>query len=582
MSHLSPTRLPVPDPEERRGRRLGRSRRFLVVMACLGVLGLAIQVGAVPAYRYLKTLRARNAAHKALEFLAAGRLEEAARQSRLGHEFAPEEPDVLRVVARLSGRLQHPDALNRYQTFIATGRAEFSDRFEMLEIAVRTGRTDLARPLLAALLKEAPTDRRVWRLAQQQVRQLGDLTSAVRLARTVVSRFEGESEAGLELASLLLLTGETARIDEALHMLWGLAVVPSPNRLRAVALLANRPDLKASEAETLARLLDGPSGSPAAPLTTTLLSCQLRLRSHPEKRSEWLALALHSVPTNGPVSEVCELVLWLGQQDAIQLSGFHLPVARCRTNFPLMAARLDYLIGTGGDQELEQVISDLDNVLDPGTRAAVQGSLAAKRGRLDEAEVAFRGALNGAGSRSDVVASFVAREAERYGMNGIAVQALQSQMDRLGAGLEAARRILRVLRTEPDLHEALVTLRRLHGLLPGDDTVALERAWLELFLGENSEWALAKLKGLTGERPLDASLQPALALAQWRMGNHAEALNTIERTSPDPERMSARERVVYALVLGANNRREAARRVARMIPRESMRKQFDELLAPLL
>lgn len=582
MADPFPTPVWSPDPAGRRPRRFGRSLRFVLILACLMGLGLVIQAVARPAYRKVKVLRGRSEARQAMELFAAEKLEEAARHSRLAYEFAPEEPEVLRVVARLSARLRHRDAFARYRALIATGTAEFTDRLQMAEIAVQTGRTDAARPLLTALMKEAPTDRAVWQLAQQQVRQLGDLTQAIRLARVVVARFEGEAEAEFELATLLLLSAEPARIEEGIRILWGLALTPSTIQRNAVAILSRWPNLKPSEAETLARVLDGSSGSTPQSLTTVLLTCQLRLRSHPEKRQEWLSLALRFVPTNAPVPEVCDLMLWLGEHDAVSLADAYLPADRCRTNFPLMAARLDYLIGTGQDQELQRVVSDLDNVLDPGTRAAAQGALAARRGRRDEAERAFLGALNGAGARAKLVAPFVAREAERHGFNAVAVQALQMQMGTPGAGLDATRRILRLLKTEPDLQEALVTLRRLHVLLPGDDTVALERAWLELFFGENSEWAVAELKRLSGERPSDAPLRSALALAHWRTGNFAEALALIERSAPDPATMSAREKVVYALVLGANNQREAARRVARMIPRESMRKQFDELLAPWL
>ncbi len=555
--------------------------RFVMVLACLTGLAVVIQAVARPVYRKAKVLRARSAAREASDLMVADKLEEASRHSRLAYEFAPDKPEVLRVVARLSTRLGHPDAFARHQAFAATGRADLTDRIEMAELAVRTGRTDAARPLLTVLMKEVPTDRRVWRLAQRQVRQLGDLTQAIQLARVVVSRFASDSEAELELATLLLLTGEPVRVEEGIRILWGVALSRSPSQRNAVAILARRPSLKPSEAETLARVLDGSAGASVS-LTSVLLSCQLRLRSHPEKRLEWLARALRSVPTNAPVPEVCELVLWLGEHDAVSLADVYLPPERCRTNFALMAARLDFLMGMGRDEEFLQAVFDPANVLDSGTRAAAQGTLAARQGRRDEAERAFRGALDEAGARSHLVAPLVAREAERHGFNAVAVQALQLQMKTPGAGLEAARRILRLLRTEPDLREALVTLRRLHVLLPGDDTVVRERVWHELFMGENSEWALAELKRRSAEQPSDATFLPALAFAHWRAGNAAEALVTIESASPDPARLSPREKVVYALLLGANNQREAARRVARMIPPESMRKQFGELLAPWL
>ena len=346
---------------------------------------------------------------------------------------------------------------------------------------------------------------------------------------------------------------------------------------QAAQTLAGLPDLKPAEAETLARVLES---SATNSLSRSLLSLQLRILSQPARTNEWFEKALALVPTNGPVPEVCQLVLWLTERNGLAFAGGHVPEARCRTNLLLMVARLDYLVGINDSAGLASAVGDSGNVLDPGMRSAATGALASKQGRRDEAERAFRAALDAGGSRVMLVAPFVAREAERQGYNAVAVQALQLAMETPGREMDAARRILRLLENDPNPAQGLATMRRLHSKLPTDETIVLERAWQELLAGENSAWALAELQRLAGARPEDGGVRFALALAEWRNGRASEALTTMEKVPVELESLTPRQRVVYAVVLGANDQREAARRVVRGIPAGPGAATYEALLQP--
>jgi len=570
----------APEREEgvaRPPRRLARSRLFMLVVAVLLVLGIGVRVAVPPAYRWVKAKRARKAAGEAERLLGEGRLEDSARFSRVAYELAPNEAEVLRVVARLSARLGRSDAVSHYLAYRATGQMLPEDRIAMAEAAIRFGRVDVARPLLAELTTERPTDRHVWRLALAYARQSAPLAESVALARSVVSRFGGDTEAEFELASMLVGSGQPAWGGEGRRILWGLALGRTALDEQAAQTLAGLPDLKPAEAETLARVLES---SATNSLSRSLLSLQLRILSQPARTNEWFEKALALVPTNGPVPEVCQLVLWLTERNGLAFAGGHVPEARCRTNLLLMVARLDYLVGINDSAGLASAVGDSGNVLDPGMRSAATGALASKQGRRDEAERAFRAALDAGGSRVMLVAPFVAREAERQGYNAVAVQALQLAMETPGREMDAARRILRLLENDPNPAQGLATMRRLHSKLPTDETIVLERAWQELLAGENSAWALAELQRLAGARPEDGGVRFALALAEWRNGRASEALTTMEKVLVDLESLIPRQRVVYAVVLGANDQREAARRVVRGIPAGPGAATYEALLQP--
>lgn len=577
MSPPTATR-PIPPAASGGARRIGRSKKFLLWMVGLIVVGLGMAAVAKPAYRQLKTVRSRRAAGLGEGLLAAGRLEEAARQARLALELAPAEPTSLRLAGRISAVGMRPEALAYWQSYLATGKALPAERLEVAELAVRMGRTDVARPLLEVLVRESPQDRHVWRLLQRHVRNLGDIRQALALARMVVAKFPGESEAEVELADLLVLSGDPRSREEGRRILWGVAMVPSAIQPFAASILLGQSLLSPVEAETLSRVLGNPGGTNARGVT--LLRGRLQLVAHPERRLEVISKVTSSVPTNAPITEVCELVLWLTDVGALESAGPFLPSDRCRTNLLLMAGQLDYLVSTGRDEELRRVLDDPGSVVDPGMRSAAEGALAAKRGRREEAERAFRGALDSGAARIQLIAPFVAREAERHGFIEVAVQALQIGMDAPGRALTNGRQILRLLEKNPDSTQALMTLRKLNAALPGEDAVTEERLWLELLAGENTAWALPEATRLAAAKPDDASLRAALALARWRSGDTTRALATIEEGLSDAESMPVRFRVAYTAILGANDQREAARRIARTLSQGSLRQPAEKLVAP--
>ncbi len=569
---------PIPSPSSGGARRIGKSKKFLLWMVGLIVVGLGIAAVAKPAYRQLKTVRSGRAAALGESLLAAGRFEDAARQARLALELAPGEPTSLRLAGRISAMGLRPEALAYWQSYLATGKAPTSERLEVAELAVRMGRTDVARPLLEALVRDSPQDRHVWRLLQRHVRNLGEIRQALSLARMVVAKFPGDTEAEVELADLLVLAGDPKSREEGRRILWGVAMVPSAIQPSAAAILMGHSLISPVEAETLSRVLGNPGGTNAPGVD--LLRGRLQLVAHPERRLEVISRVTSTVPTNAPVADVCELVLWLTDAGALESAGPFLPSDRCRTNLLLMAGQLDYLVSTGRDEELRRVLDDPGSVLDAGMRSAAEGALAAKRGRREEAERAFRGALDSGASRIQLIAPFVAREAERHGFMDVAVQALQIGMDAPGRALMNGRQILRLLEQNPDSTQAILTLRKLNAALPGEDAVIAERLWLELLAGENTAWALPEATRLAAARPDDVSLRAALALARWRGGDNSRALTTIEEGLTDAESMPVRFRVAYTTILGANDQREAARRIARTLPQGSLRQHAEKLVAP--
>lgn len=279
-----------PRPITLQTRRLSGRRRFgrRLTLVLLVLLGLSIPAGifARPLYRTVKAMRGRSAAKQGELLMKSGQIEPAVQKLRLAYRFAPKDPDVLRSVAQMNATLRSPDTLSFYEALLATSEARFSDRVAATEVALWSERREVAGAWVQALVKEAPRERVVWRLAQEHELRFGRISTAVELARHVVALFRSDAEAELELGSLLLQTPDRRRREEGLRLLWSIALGRTPWKEQAAQRLAQQPELRTTEAATLARILEG---IPDNPLPTRLVVAQLQVRARPESRQEWAA-----------------------------------------------------------------------------------------------------------------------------------------------------------------------------------------------------------------------------------------------------------------------------------------------------
>lgn len=571
-----------PRPMTLQTRRLSGRRRFgrRLTLVVVVLLGLSIPAGifARPLYRTVKAIRGRSAAKEGELLMKSGQIEPAVQKLRLAYRFAPKDPEVLRSVAQMNATLRSPDTLSFYEALLATGEARFSDRVAATEVALWSERREVAGAWVQALVKEAPRERVVWRLAQEHELRFGRISTAVELARHVVALFPSDAEAELELGSLLLRTSDRRRREEGLRLLWSIALGRTPWQEQAAQRLAQQPELRTTEAATLARILEG---IPDNPLPTRLVVAQLQVRSRPESREEWAAKVIGWLGPEPSAEDVLGVVNWLEHHGTLHLAGPILPEERCRTNRALMGARVDYLVATEKETELEALLAAPSDVFDDALRAASRGAMQGKLGRRAAAERAFVDAIEASG-RMDLAMPFVAREAERIGATDVAVRALRRWMEVPGSAMPAGRRLTELLDTLPDMIGRRDALRRLNELVPAEDWVIQELVWAELFTDGNFDWARRECDRWQKQRPTDLSGRMAAALGLWRSGDAVGALALMESGALDPDTMDVREKAAGAIVLGANGRREAARQMIRSIPKAQLKLQMEQLLRPFL
>jgi predicted Zn-dependent protease len=153
----------------------------------------------------------------------------------------------------------------------------------------------------------------------------------------------------------------------------------------------------------------------------------------------------------------------------------------------------------------------------------------------------------------------------------VAVKAYQRLFNVPGRGIWAAVESLRVLRGLDDAVLLRDVLRELNRQLPGDDSVAAERAWAELFVDNKSPDAITIAKRIRSAQPSDTNGRFLTALALLKEDKHSEALAEIESSFSRWEDLQPRWQLVYIAALGANHQREAARNLASRIDRKTVR-----------
>ena len=171
---------------------------------------IAAALGGRPLYRAAKEARARAAAVRGEALLRSGSLDPGMHQLRVAFQLAPQDPEVLRIVARTSAQTGNPEAAGFFRSLMEMGAATLEDRLMAAELFLRGGERDSSGKLVQALTREVPKDPRAWRLAIEHSGRFSSLRDSIALARNVVARFPGEAEFEFELGRFLSTSPRSA------------------------------------------------------------------------------------------------------------------------------------------------------------------------------------------------------------------------------------------------------------------------------------------------------------------------------------------------------------------------------------
>ena len=553
---------------------------FRVVLA-FAVAAVVLALVGRQGWRQLKIQRGRKLARTASTLIQEQKYPEAQRAIRAAVLMAPSDPEVLRSTARWSALAGRPESLKYWAKYASLVPLTPAEQLEYLDLALALNRLDVSKVLLRQVLARDPKGHEITLRVLRHNVLSGDLDSALKSARTAAEFFPADEQIQLTLGGLLIAQKNRLLQAEGRRVLWNLALGTGPGRDGALEALMSSQVLDRGDKELLIHTLE--KREPPT-LNDQLKALNLRMgaESSPRDREALLQQSL-TLATRfpGPTNRLY-LAAWLLQVGATNRAIELVPWTEAGTNSGVAVGVLDLLLRSSGPEELPYQLARLSNSLPAGLLEGANAVIAARAGRSGEASGHLAVALKAVANRPAQLLQ-VATLAEKAGQPATAVDALLRAAEIFPSlTLPSCRRALALVRPLDDLTVARRAMNRLADFLPGEDSVVLERVWLDLLFNDRIDGAVSFLLPILEHPQLGEQARFALALAELRQGKNASALGRIEAAPVDPERLPPRLQAVYVAVLQANDQREQAQRLVRRIPLNSLRGQERELIARLL
>ena len=546
------------------------SRRFVVLLGTLAVLALVGLLGARPAYRWFKGQRARAMVAQGEAAALTNDWAQVGRVVQTTLRLAPEETRVLRLAARYSSHENLPAGLNYWPMVQAKEPLSLDDQYDYASLAVSLGRTDVSAQLLQRLVATNQIDPKVLRLVVIHSQAVGSMNEAINAARRWVSEVPGNEEAENALAGLLFGRPSPAERREGRGLLWGLALGKSRFSTNAVEKLAASPELSQGENLVLLKQIENRPDQ----LVTSYI---LRIKLNPGQEPELINGMVKAVLEDGSVPQLAAAASWLADNKHVSRVLDVLPMKVAEKNPVLMTGRLQALLENGQTAEVKRFLELDTSKVEAFMLHCLRAYAAQKEGKPQLMAGHFENALAAAGGVPSRL-RFVAGYAERIGQPTAAISAYKRLMGWPPATLESAQNILRLASALNDTRTLRESTGQLANYLPGDRGVAILDAYLGALLQDTSARAKENLVRLLGDKPNEADAILALALIELRLGESQAALARLEKMPPGWVQLTPQNAAIYAAVLGANEQREAARRLARGLDVSKLRPEEADLI----
>ncbi len=554
-------------------------RRFLILVGVVLAIGVAAKI----AYSPGKAWWGRRQARASEVLWNGGDMAGAGQRLKAALHYGPRDPEVLRWAARYCARAGLPQGLTYFEMLLGLPQSTRADRIDYIELALNLNRIDLAGVEITRMLAVEPDALDLLHLLIRQQRGARDIDGAIRTSRHTVLLKPADERNQFVLGSLLLEKRSVpALVGEGRRLLIGLVVANGTTAGRAVSRLAAAGGLGRGEIEVLLKWL---ASHPPTAMADRLLAVDLRLMANPQDSNRLVAQTVRSLEPEFQTTNLPVVINWATSRGGSAALLETLPVGAAATNKTTLGLRAVILANLQQWNELETLLTANESRFEKFILESLRGRIAFARGRYSEAQPHFEAAMDAPGVRVVQLRTF-ARELEAIGDTLMAARSLRRAMVLavrsgdatvvLNAGLE----VLRLLGPTDESEIIRDTLHQLNDALPGDDALAGERAWFDLFYVDQIAKASETARRLRARHPEDPQWRFLVALGELRVGRAVEALQAIEEQPVTGSAMRPRWKAVYVAALGAGGRREAARRLAIQIPDDGLKSIERRLVDP--
>lgn len=563
-----PTPAAVPPPRRRRN-------LWLWLLVTLVVLVVAGAFSARPAYRLFKNWRAEQFANQAEEFARQQKWREAYDKAQGAVQLSPNNPRCQRLVATLLNQFGSEGAMWYWEQLLSGPDAQLSDREEALQAAIRMGRGDLSDRHAAVLVTNAATSPRGLLLLSELARLRNDATNAILFAR-VAHRREPDNPTNTIALGGLLLSSSSAKLQiEGKELLRALAHATGPLQLRAIQLLAARPDASRLDREECLELL---GSLPGRDLATELLRRDIQVQLDPLRK---LQVAEDTVEKygKGKPEEVAAVAAWLIRHGLHARALDLVQPEEAYQNDAVFRIRYEALAGAERWEDAYRYLLDPKARGDEMPLELLRLRAAEKLGRAEDVQLHWQRLLKIAGSDARQL-RILAETAERGKSLDTAVAAYRALTGIPYEEENAWRNIVRVLDAQGDTWNARDAARKLQRLKKDDQPLAMQITYYDLLLGEDVERALQRAQAFVKESPTNVLNRVVLALGELRNNNPAGAREAISGITVDWTRIPPGARAILVATLGANQQNDAAARLLARLPLKILKPEERDLIRP--
>jgi Tfp pilus assembly protein PilF len=570
-------------PSGSRGRSTAKGgknrRRLLLIGIAVAVVGVVLLgIAAKFAYPRIKLARGRQDAVEAMSAMRKGQLDAAGAKVKTALAMAPKSPEVLRAAAQYCGLKGDPAGINYYQMLLATPAGGLGDQTNLIRLAHSTKYVGQAREVIRQMLQANSNDVMALQFLVENHLLADDRDRAIKSAAFGLKAHPTNAWFQFTLGSLLVDDPRGAKYqDEGRKLLFALAISQLPERNAAQNRIARSPNLTKAEMAVLQRQIQG---RPDRSTEDEILLYDLRQRQNPEDAAKIVTEALTRYLTEDPNDGLPQVVGWAASGRQFESILRALPSKVAQTNAGVAPLYAGVLAASDQWDELERFLlsseSTIGKILSTGFRAR----LAMARGNRPEAESLFR-SLGTVKEVPMIDAQILAEQAEAAGLPEVAVDIYQRIANNPGATIDASLKSLRLLSSLEDVAQVRELSKRLARIFPQAEYLAGEYAWASLVVGEDVAESRDTFGKLSEKTPSNPSWRYCLAYAELKMGRASKALELVQGAGVPLKDLSPRMVVVHALVLEANDQRDAARRTANMVDLKRLRPAERSLLKDL-
>lgn len=576
-----------------------RGLQYIVLpVIILVALGIVASLVARPLYRKYRESRGRAAALRSMEEFAAGETAQAVRSLRLALQMAPEDPTVMRNAARILSTEDIPDALNYWQKAFQKGEGTTEERLRCAALALRLRRYADAKAELDVVLKSEPNNTLAHRLMISFSQSTGDVKAAIDQARKIVE-IDGSVTNRYLLGDVLVrasrapMSGQSGAeqqvkwAEEGSGILLPLATAPGPFQSGAAWALADSVILGGDAAKQVVDALSRKEPRTAGDMITVAV---IRTKADPKILPE-TSQALVQELSKSPLPDRLQAADWLAGMGAPKLAAQLISPADSATNATAAYLEMDLAIQNKSWDRIKQGLSQSNLVFVPTVTNVMAAAVAVSNNELANAENILRTAIDTSNFSvsADSELTYLARSAERLGLNRVALAAHEARLPRGNAVMDASDNVLRLATLEqgrdpqfPGMLRQYAALEARHSAVPDDVATASLYQYTAAILGRNLPAVQSELTAMLQKFPGRPEPVLCLAMVALKLGNIPEATRIMEENPVDPASLAVRLKPMMIHILGQIGQKEQARLLAQKVNLSQHFLEERELVTPWL